>query len=717
MKSAPEKSLPALRRLARLKGVQTSYLAMSNERREASPESLLTTLRALEVPVAHPGDVPAALLEAQQERARRVVEPVQIAWQGKRAVVPVQLPERSSTATVRCQWRLEKGDVRRSEFRLEHLPIQSSTKCAGENFVTRAVPVPAGLPAGFHRVVIECGPRRMETHLICAPEKCFAPAKSRREWGVFAPLYALHSERSWGAGDFGDLSEFLRWVGGQGGSFAGTLPLLPAYLQQPLEPSPYSPVSRLFWNEFYLDVAQIPELKNCPAARRLMRSLPFQNQLQTLRSAPLVDYAAQMTLKRGVLERLSRAFFAETSPRRRVFEQFLHSRPQVLDYARFRAVQEQRGEPWTRWPERLRNGELREGDGRRDVERYHLYVQWLAQEQMSVVAQTAKADGVALYLDLPLGTHRDGYDSWRHQNIFALATSGGAPPDPVFTQGQNWGFAPLHPQRSREQGHAYFAECVRHHLRHAGMLRLDHVMGLHRLYWAPNDRSAAHGAYVSYPAEEFYAILSIESHRHRAVIVGEDLGTVPREVNRSLKRHRIAGMFVGQYEFRPPPKPVLRPVPASVVASLNTHDMPPFEAWLEALDIADRRELGLLKPTEVPRELQARKKILRALIKRLRQRRKLGHSEPGIGAVSRALLAHLAASPARWELVNLEDLWSETLAQNVPGTSTERINWRRKARLSLEQLQHDPSVLEQLRFVHQLRKGKPRRRPRRRLLT
>jgi 4-alpha-glucanotransferase len=451
-------------------------------------------------------------------------------------------------------------------------------------------------------------------------------------------------------------------------------------------------------------MARIPELKNCPAARRLISPLPFESQLKKLRLSPLVDYAAQITFKRGVQERLARAFFAGPSARRRSFEQFLRSRPQAQDYARFRAVQEQRSEPWTQWPERLRNGELRPGDCRRELEQYHLYVQWLAQEQMSEISDKARAGGVTLYLDLPLGTHRDGYDSWRHQKIFALATSGGAPPDPVFTQGQNWGFVPLHPQRSREQGHAYFAECVRHHLRHAGMLRFDHVMCLHRLYWAPNGRSAAHGAYVNYPAEELYAILSIESHRHQAAIVGEDLGTVPREVSRGLKSHRVAGMFVGQYEFRLPPKSVLRPVPANVVASLNTHDMPPFEAWRQGLDIADRRELGLLKPKEVSGELRARKKIVHALIKRLLQHRRISHNEGNVGAVSRALLAHLAASPAQWELVNLEDLWSETLSQNVPGTSSERINWSRKARLSLEQLKLDPSVREQLRLIDRLRK-------------
>jgi 4-alpha-glucanotransferase len=705
MKAILKKSLLPLQRLARLNGVQTSYVDMSKRRRVAAPEALLTMLRALCVPVSNLQDVSAALREAQREQVQRIVEPVNVVWQRKRAVIPLQLPERAFTGALRCEWRLENGEIRRNEMRLEKLPAARTTRFAGEKFVTRAVPVPARLPMGHHRVALSFGNNDFETHLFAAPEQCFTPPKLRKTWGVFAPLYALHSARSWGGGDFGNLSELLQWVGEAGGSFTGTLPLLPAFLKQPFEPSPYSPVSRLFWNEFFLDVEQIPELKNCPAARRLMASVPFQARLQTLRAEPLVDYAAQMALKREVLERLSRTLFSKPSARRREFENFLRARPEVRDYARFRAVQESRGDSWLQWPERLRNGDLRADDCRREVERYHLYVQWLAQQQMSHVAESAKANGVTLYLDLPLGTHRDGYDSWRHQNVFALAVSGGAPPDPVFTQGQNWGFAPLHPQRSREQGHAYFAECVRHHLRHAGMLRFDHVMGLHRLYWAPNGQSAANGAYVSYPAEEFYAILSIESHRHQAAIIGENLGTVPPEVNRSLKRHRVASMFVGQYEFRPPPGPVLRAAPADAVASLNTHDMPPFQAWLEGLDIADRFDLDLVKKADLPRELRARKQIVRRLIKMLQQRGWLSDSKSGFEAVLPALLANSADGVTRWMLVNLEDLWRETLSQNVPGTSTERINWRRKLRLSWEQIRRDPAVRAQLQRIRQLRKN------------
>lgn len=708
MRSEDGHEVQALRQLARLHGVQTGYVDMAKRRQETPAESLLAVLYTLGVPVRRMADVPAALSATRLARAHRVVEPVSVAWQGRKSVVSLQLPAQAAGTTVHCEWHMADGSTRRTQAQLNELPIAGAATVAGERFLTWHLPVPMGLPAGYHRVAVEGDNPCWETLLLSAPEQCFAPPGSRRAWGVFAPLYALHSEDSWGAGDFKDLSELITWLREMGGHFVGTLPLLPTFLERPCEPSPYSPVSRLFWNELYLDLTQAPELEQCPGASRLMRSTALQSRLGRLRVDPLVDYRREMALKREMLEALSRCFFAKPSARRRAFDRFVRAHPHADAYARFRAVGERRREPWSRWPERLRTGDLRDSDCRDTDRQYHLYVQWLAHEQMSRLSEHARANQVKLYLDLPLGTHRDGYDCWRYQDLFALGATGGSPPDPVFTQGQDWGFCPIHPERSREQGHAYMIAYLRHHLRHATMLRFDHVMGLHRLYWVPAGMPPSCGAYVTSPAEELYAILSIESHRHRAVIVGENLGTVPPEVDRSLDRHRVAGMFVGQYEFQPAPRPALRRTPAHAVASLNTHDMPPFHAYWRGLDLEDRHSLGLIKPHEMPREARLRQQIRKSLTTLLRRRGRLKDTATDAGQVLRGALAYLAASKARWLLLNLEDLWLETLPQNVPGTSTERINWRRKTRFTREQLQCDPAVLEQLRLVRRLRRGRAR---------
>ncbi len=679
----------ALRRLARLHGIQTGYKDMAGARKEASSDSLLGVLWALEVPVGGKRDVPDALRETERAFARRALEPVHVVWGGRRATVPLTLPDGADSGALRLRWELEDGEVRDVETRWERLAAVRTRRVDGDRHVTRNLPAVADLPVGYHRLVVEGRGGRWATEVFCAAERCFAAPGRRRRWGVFAPLYAIHSERSWGAGDLGDLDEFIRWVGEEGGGLVGTLPLLPAFLDRPCEPSPYSPVSRLFWNEFYLDMERLPEMATCAAAGRLLADPSFGRRLARLRKEPLVDYPGQMALKRKVLEALSRSFFSKPSARRREFETYLRGNPRLADYARFRAVQEQHGGCWTDWPERMRLGELRDADCRASLRNYHQFVQWLAHDQMSGLSERALERNVDLYLDLPLGTHRSGYDAWRHQDVFALKASGGAPPDPVFTQGQDWGFAPIHPSRSREKGHSYVRDYLRHHLRLARMLRIDHVMGLHRLYWVPQGQPASQGAYVEYRAEEFYAMLSIESHRHKAVIVGENLGTVPREVDQSLRRHGVGGMYVVQYEVRPRPSRPLRPVPADVVASLNTHDMPPFAAFLRGLDLPDRVDLGLIRRGDLAKEFRMRKRLTGALRKLVA--RGLG-SKSGFASdesIFRGIVRHLGASEARCLLLNLEDLWLETASQNTPGTSTERINWRRKARLTLEQLRRD----------------------------
>lgn len=696
-----------LRELARLHGIQTRYTDMAGRPQPASPEALVAVLQALGIPITRTSEAVSLLRESRLNLFRQSLEPVYVHWRGKTTSLAIQVPARLADATVRWEWRLEDGQTLQQDVSLRDLPGRRSIRLENKSFVLKEWPLPESLPMGYHRGILECGEERFETLVLNAPEKCYTASPHQRHWGVFAPLYAMHSERSWGAGDFGSLRELVTWVGQWGGQFVGTLPLLPAFLDEPLEPSPYSPVSRLFWNEFYLDLDQVPELKAGGEARTMLKNASFQRRLGRLRNLPLVDYREGMQLKRQLLERLSALFFGRASARRSAFEHFQQENPQVEDYARFRAMHEKQGAPWRQWPKRCREGKLLDSDVPAHLVQYYLYAQWLAHEQMAALSRHARGLGVSLYLDMPLGTHRDGYDAWRYQNVFALQASGGAPADPVFTQGQDWGFAPIHPQRSRAQGHRYIIAYLRHHLRRAGLLRFDHVMSLHRLYWVPQGHPATQGAYVTYPAEELYAILSIESHRHQAVLLGENLGTVPPEVNESLQRHGVGEMFVVEYECQAHPRRALRPIPARSVASVNTHDMPPFATWWNGRDIEDRSQLGLLKGEEIPPEYEHRQRMKEALIRQLRRGGCLREETFQAGPVLAALLAHLSGSRAQYLLINMEDLWQETAPQNVPGTSTERINWLRKMVLTLEQIRRDSGVARVLSAVNSLRSPAP----------
>jgi hypothetical protein len=234
-----------------------------------------------------------------------------------------------------------------------------------------------------------------------------------------------------------------------------------------------------------------------------------------------VDYGRQMALKRAVLEKLAHAFHVGGGALHPEFEAFVERHPRLQDYAAFRATIERRDTTWHEWPGRLRAGTLKKGDYDERNKRYHVYVQWLAENQAAEIAESS----TGLYLDLPLGVHPDGYDVWKERDTFLEGCAAGAPPDPVFTRGQNWGLTPLHPERARATGYGYLADCLRHQLHLAGALRIDHVMSFHRLFCIPEGMSAEDGVYVTYRPEELWAVATLESRRHQSMLVGEDLGS------------------------------------------------------------------------------------------------------------------------------------------------------------------------------------------------
>jgi 4-alpha-glucanotransferase len=615
--------------LSRLYGIQTSYLDMTKQRRMADPESLLLVLKAMGVHVDRMADVPEALRRRKEELRKRRVEPVMVAWDGKLG-------------------------SRRFEL-------------------------------GYHDVEIEGRP----VFVIAAPTKAYFP--NQRMWGVFAPVYALHSKRNLHAGDLTDFGDLMDWMHGLGGRVGATLPLLGAFLHEPFEPSPYSPATRLFWNEFYIDVQRIPEYSGSRRGK-------------TSRKTKFVDYRGVMADKRHTLEKLARGFFTRPPAERlRAFRKFVRENKGVEDYARFRAVMDRERASWHRWHPRLRDGVIRSSDYDESTKNYHLYAQWIVQEQLEDLSRRAEDRGQFLYLDLPLGLHTDGYDIWRNREFFVQGVAGGAPPDPVFTHGQNWGFPPMNPEAMRLNRYQYIISYVRNHFRFAKLLRIDHVMGMHRLYWIPDQLTGDKGVYVEYPAEELWAILCLESHRYRAGIIGENLGTVPPEVNAAMTKHDIRQMYVVQYEIMGDPKnPGLRPPPRKCVASLNTHDMPPFQAFLDGTDIDDRVELGFIDE-KIARKERRERRLMRAAIETWRV------SERGLKPSTTysqhahtpclSVLDQLADSQAEIVLLNLEDLWGETRPQNIPATGAERPNWRRRVRPSLEQIRKMSALAEELSNV------------------
>lgn len=677
-----------LRRLAALYGVQTSYVDTEGVRREAAGESLLAVLQSLGAPARGPRDTAAALAAGQRAALDRLVEPVVVAWGGRPPAILLRQPQSEPARDLR--WRIDPerprpGGSRTHRTELDSLPTTAAEQVDGTRYVERRFDLPGTLPPGYHRLHLEIGRRRGESLIISAPRRASTPgAARRRDWGLFAPTYALHSRRSLGIGDFRDLSRLAAWAGRQGASVVGTLPLHPTFLEQAGEISPYAPISRFFLNEIFIAVETVPEFRSSRQARRLAGQPESIRTRDRLTASRLVDYRRVLQVKRRLLEAMSRSLLDGDSERSRSFRNYLRANPIVADYARFRAVGEREGTPWQEWRGRRREGRLLAGDADPQAEAYHAYAQWIAHQQLDRLVRDNAAAGVSLYFDLPLGVDACGYDAYRNRDLFVPGVSAGAPPDGFFTLGQTWGFPPLHPQRLREQHHRYFIDTIRHQLRYARLLRIDHIMALTRLFLVPEGALAADGVYLRYPEEELYAVLCLEARRARAELIGEDLGTVPPEVRERMDRHAVKRMYVLPLEIGDASAP-LRAVPEGSLATLNTHDMPPFASFWNGLDIGDRQKLGLLDQPGVARERRHRARAKRALARQLRA---LGLLD-GRATAGRALEACVklfATSRASLVLLNLEDLWLEHRPQNRPGTRQEQPNWRRRLKLSVEDL-------------------------------
>ncbi len=668
---------------------------------ELSPREL-AALRALRAPVNSISDIPSAMQSRQQELRDGIMEPVLVAWDGKLETISLRRP--AETRTVGAECMLEDG----SGFDVRPVGAEKGPQVS--------LQIDRTLPPGYHHLLVRAGNHTPNSLIISAPKRAYLAAGFNARWGVFMPLYALRSREGWGAGSYTDLGRLTGWVKERGGSAIGTLPLLAAFLDKPFEAGPYRPASRLFWNELYIDVTAAPEYAVCESAacesaacecaRAVAMSPAFQDAIARQRRRQFVDYRGVMALKRRVLEEMARHFFSVESAHRREFDEFTKKRPEVELYARFRAALEKQGKPWPRWPAGQRDSEIDPGDSGIDASNYHLYVQWLAEEQLRLAAAHG-GDGM-LYLDLPLGTHPYGYDTWRYRDVFINGASTGAPPDTVFTRGQDWTFPPLHPDAIRDTGYEYVIASLRHSMRHAAMLRIDHVMGFHRLYMIPRNVEPSQGVYVRYHPEEMYAIVNLESHRNRCVVVGEDLGIVPREVRSSMSRHSLQRMYVMYYELAADSPRLLSPPRPQTVASLATHDMPPFAAFWSGQDIAERRKYGVISAATAREERARRRVVKERLIEFLREQGLLKGKADAV-TVLQACLVYLASSPSRFVTVNLEDLWLETHTQNIPSTTKEHPNWRFKTRYDLETLCQMPAVMSILSYVNRLREDRGKR--------
>jgi 4-alpha-glucanotransferase len=529
--------------------------------------------------------------------------------------------------------------------------------------------IPNDLPPGYHS--LRYIDQERPTPLIIGPRACYFPARLRI-WGWSAQVYALRSARSWGIGDFADLRQLGRWANELGARILLVNPLQATLPIVPQEPSPYFPSSRNFLNPLYLSIEAIPG-----AAERLADLQQFCADGARLNQERRIDRDAVFELKMQALECLWRHFGGD--PR---FERFCYNQGEPLaQFATFCVLAEKFGRGWRQWPADYRRTDssavTRFAADHGERVRFHQWVQWLLDEQRA----TAAAE-IPLMQDLPIGVDPEGADAWVWQDVFAAGVTVGSPPDEYNTRGQDWGFAPFIPWKLRAAGYAPFIQSLRGALRHAGGLRIDHVMGLFRLFWIPQGAEPAAGTYVRYQADELLTILALESQRAKAYIVGEDLGTVEEAARKKLAGKKVLSYRLLWFEAAPPAN-----YPALALGAVTTHDLPTIAGLWSGADLKAQQRLNLQPNEQGTLEIRDRLRTMAGL-----------GEDSTIEEVVERTYGLLAESRAAIVAATLEDALAIEERPNMPGAP--HCSWSLALPAKLDEIQSHPlanAIARQLR--------------------
>ncbi|HEX9627877.1 MAG TPA: malto-oligosyltrehalose synthase [Acidiferrobacterales bacterium] len=716
-----------LDRLCRLYGIDTEFTDIWGERHHVAAEDLSLLLAAMGVDI-HDGDALAAALARREALVwKRCLAPVRVVRAAEGAPqIGFTLPATRAGETLHWRLDLESGEGHAGELRPADLPRDGSQDLDGTRYERYLFTLPIDAPLGYHRFQLRADGAALSgdcQRLIVTPATCHVPDTLRdgRAWGPAVQLYGLRSARNWGMGDYTDLAEIAAGGAALGAATVGVNPLHAMFPHNPEHASPYSPSSRLFLNILYIDVEALPEYRESPAAQQWVGDPDFQARLAVLRDSALVDYRGVAAAKLPPLARLFHFFgehdLAAGTGSGRAFRAFQDAGGEDLfRHALYEALQAHfhRQDPalwgWPVWPEDYRHPESPAvaafADAHAEQVEFYQYLQWCADRQLGAAAARARDAGMALglYQDLAVGVDRGGAETWSHQVLFALEAAVGAPPDDFNLHGQNWGLPPFIPTELREQAYAPFIATLRAAMRHAGALRIDHVMGLMRLFWVPPGRSAAHGAYVLYPFEDLLGILALESRRNECVVIGEDLGTVPDAVREAMTRYRILSYRL-LYFSKDAHGQFLTPdaFPAQALAAVSTHDLPTVAGFWQGRDLQERAELGLFPSAEQrDRQILGRAEDRARLLFALEREGLLPEgmttdpaSSPEMTPqLARAIHRYVARAPARIMLVQLEDVLGQWRQVNLPGTTDERPNWRLKLDLELGALSGDERLVQ-----------------------
>ncbi len=668
--------------------IARSYVDALGTERRAAPETV------------------ARFEELLGEAPRRIVAPALVLRAGQPLAVELTLPSISWPETLHWALVCEDGNTEEGSIALRDAPVVFADHQAEVTYDTRRVTLAGPQPLGIHRLSLDVAAYVREVvHVTVVPERAHPPRG--RTWGIALQLYTLRSERNAGIGDFADLRAVCRLLGARGASYVGINPLHAPFRGDAEAASPYAASSRRWLNWLYVAVDDVPEASDA-RVRAILEHPDRRENLADLRASADVEYGSVAAAKDELLRACFAALDAHPA-RRREFTAWCQEQGEPLRrFAVFEALVARFGRDLAAWPASYRSPSspdvaLLAAAQQHEVS-YAKYLQWLAAEQLDAVAADAAQHGVTLYRDLAVGVDLNAADVWADADAYVRDVSVGAPPDVLNTLGQDWGLPPLDPRRLARDGYAELLALLQANCHDAGALRIDHAFSLARLYWIPRGGGARSGTYVEYPLDDLRGIVALASVRERCVVIGEDLGTVPEGFRERMEatgilsyrvlffERRLDGTFAAPEEY-----------PALALATSGTHDLPTISAWLRAEDVALRAGLGLLET--VPDEERAMREKERALL--LDTLIAHGDLAPGERdddvAVVVAANRYLAATPCAIVMAQLDDVLEERRPVNVPGTSSQYPNWRRKLSTDLDALASDPRLTRLCTELQQLR--------------
>ena len=707
----------SLDRLVALAGIQPEYWDIWGNYHGIDDSAKRNILAALRLPAGDEASTTASIRQLAERDWRRLLPPLAAAWEGQSPELLLALPAERAAESLALRLIEESGAESEFIFRLSEMSVHDRGSTEGGEVVRFLIKIPRVLRNGYQTIFPVERPDH-HARVIVAPRRCYLPPALQSDgqiWGIAAQLYALKRADNWGIGDFTDLRELVDVAADLGASVVGVNPLHALFLAHPEAASPYSPSSRLFLNPLYIDVEASPEYAACPEARQARDA--FNAEIAACRALKYIAYRRVKKIKIEVLEAVYACFrrkhdavAASGNGRVDSFERFRREQGEPLHrYGVFETLSEEfAGKPWQEWPEPYRHPESKEVAefAEKNSERigFFKFLQWQADEQLGWAQARARQRGmsVGIYRDLAVGASRDGFDAWADQQVVVQEAKVGCPPDPFNMLGQDWGIPPLHPLAMRARSYSPFLSMLRANMRHAGGLRIDHVMGLMHLFWIPAEGSPRDGAYVRYPFEELLAILALESQRNRCLIVGEDLGTVPEGFRERMADANVLSYRVLYFEkdgdrFKRPDE-----YPGLALACVTTHDLATLQGFWRGADLELKQRLKLYPSDEAQREDEDIRRSDKTLL--LRALQSEGMLPDGLNpddveeaqmtpALMAALHGYLARSPASILLIQIDDLMQEREQINLPGTVDERPNWRRLLSLSVDQLRGSPVVL------------------------